>query len=196
MVREEVVLGDSMEKAAMEWVEVAAPATVSEILAEYDRRRRQGHRAAASSTSSALGRAGAVSAPRQGSHAHGCTRYGLGIPPRPNPSSRPALNVPASHGRKSPRHLRRQRRRIVIVQQRNLLAPPAQCRFFVGAQHCCARHQILGVMLPLPRTKGPLQILAAMWLPASGEPAPPVECGSLLPLSAARACPCRASCTT
>jgi uncharacterized damage-inducible protein DinB len=38
MVREEVVLGDSMEKGAMEWVEVPAPAAVSEILAEYDRR--------------------------------------------------------------------------------------------------------------------------------------------------------------
>ena len=38
MVREEIVLGDSMEKGAMEWVEVAAPAAVSEILAEYDRR--------------------------------------------------------------------------------------------------------------------------------------------------------------
>ncbi|MGH9715622.1 MAG: DinB family protein [Candidatus Acidiferrales bacterium] len=37
IVREEIVLGDGMEKGVLNWVEVAAPATVAEIVAEYDR---------------------------------------------------------------------------------------------------------------------------------------------------------------
>jgi uncharacterized damage-inducible protein DinB len=37
IVREESVLADGMEKASFEWVEVRAPATMAEIIAEYDR---------------------------------------------------------------------------------------------------------------------------------------------------------------
>jgi uncharacterized damage-inducible protein DinB len=37
IVREEIALADGMEKGAFEWVEVPAPAKVSEIVTEYDR---------------------------------------------------------------------------------------------------------------------------------------------------------------
>src|SRR5437773_4222202 len=37
IVREEIVLADGLEKGTLEWEEVAAPATVKEILAVYDR---------------------------------------------------------------------------------------------------------------------------------------------------------------
>ena len=36
IVREEIVLGDGLEKGAVEWSEVAAPATMKEVLAAYD----------------------------------------------------------------------------------------------------------------------------------------------------------------
>jgi uncharacterized damage-inducible protein DinB len=36
IVREEAVLGDGLEKGTLEWEEVAAPATVKEVLAAYD----------------------------------------------------------------------------------------------------------------------------------------------------------------
>jgi uncharacterized damage-inducible protein DinB len=37
IVREESVLADGMEKALFDWVEIPAPATMAEIIAEYDR---------------------------------------------------------------------------------------------------------------------------------------------------------------
>jgi uncharacterized damage-inducible protein DinB len=37
IVREEIVLADGLEKGTLEWAEVAAPATVKEILDSYDR---------------------------------------------------------------------------------------------------------------------------------------------------------------
>ena len=37
IVREEIVLADGLEKGKIEWIEAPAPATVSEIVAEYDR---------------------------------------------------------------------------------------------------------------------------------------------------------------
>lgn len=37
IVREEIALADGMEKGAFEWVEVPAPAKVSDVVAEYDR---------------------------------------------------------------------------------------------------------------------------------------------------------------
>jgi uncharacterized damage-inducible protein DinB len=37
IVREEILLTDGLEKGALEWVEVPAPATIKEILATYDR---------------------------------------------------------------------------------------------------------------------------------------------------------------
>ena len=37
IVREEVVLTDGLEKGTLEWKEIPAPATVKEILADYDR---------------------------------------------------------------------------------------------------------------------------------------------------------------
>jgi len=37
IVREETVLVEGLEKGALEWVEVPAPATITEILAAYDR---------------------------------------------------------------------------------------------------------------------------------------------------------------
>ena len=37
IVREEIVLAEGLEKGALEWTEVAAPATVKEILASYDK---------------------------------------------------------------------------------------------------------------------------------------------------------------
>lgn len=37
IVREEAALADGLEKSGFEWVEVAAPAKVSEIVAQYDR---------------------------------------------------------------------------------------------------------------------------------------------------------------
>lgn len=36
IVREESVLGDGLEKGTLEWQEVAAPATIKEVLAAYD----------------------------------------------------------------------------------------------------------------------------------------------------------------
>lgn len=38
IVREEAVLADGLEKGVVEWAEVAAPAKVSEVVAEYERR--------------------------------------------------------------------------------------------------------------------------------------------------------------
>lgn len=37
IVREEILLAEGLEKGKIEWAEVAAPAAVSEIVAEYDR---------------------------------------------------------------------------------------------------------------------------------------------------------------
>jgi uncharacterized damage-inducible protein DinB len=37
IVREEIVLTEGLEKGALEWAEVPAPATVSEVLSTYDR---------------------------------------------------------------------------------------------------------------------------------------------------------------
>jgi len=37
IVREEIALADGMEKGVLDWVEVPAPATMAEIVAEYDR---------------------------------------------------------------------------------------------------------------------------------------------------------------
>ncbi len=37
IVREEVALGEGLEKGALEWVEVSAPATMKEVLDAYDR---------------------------------------------------------------------------------------------------------------------------------------------------------------
>jgi uncharacterized damage-inducible protein DinB len=37
IVREEIVLGEGMEKGQLEWAEVAAPASMKEVLATYDR---------------------------------------------------------------------------------------------------------------------------------------------------------------
>jgi uncharacterized damage-inducible protein DinB len=37
IVREEAALADGLEKGVFDWVEVPAPATISEIVAEYDR---------------------------------------------------------------------------------------------------------------------------------------------------------------
>jgi uncharacterized damage-inducible protein DinB len=37
IVREESVLADGMEKASFDWAEIPAPATMAEIVAEYDR---------------------------------------------------------------------------------------------------------------------------------------------------------------
>jgi uncharacterized damage-inducible protein DinB len=37
IVREEIVLGDGLEKGKLEWAEVPAPATAKEVLATYDR---------------------------------------------------------------------------------------------------------------------------------------------------------------
>ena len=37
IVREEVALGEGLEKGAFEWAEVAAPASMKEVLATYDR---------------------------------------------------------------------------------------------------------------------------------------------------------------
>ncbi len=37
IAREEAVLGDGLEKGTLEWEEVAAPATVKEVLAAYDK---------------------------------------------------------------------------------------------------------------------------------------------------------------
>ena len=37
IVREEIVLAEGLEKGALEWTDVAAPATVKEILASYDK---------------------------------------------------------------------------------------------------------------------------------------------------------------
>jgi uncharacterized damage-inducible protein DinB len=37
IVREEILLTDGLEKGALEWVEVPAPATIKEILDTYDR---------------------------------------------------------------------------------------------------------------------------------------------------------------
>jgi uncharacterized damage-inducible protein DinB len=37
IVREEIVLGEGLEKGTLEWVDVAAPATMREVLEVYDR---------------------------------------------------------------------------------------------------------------------------------------------------------------
>jgi uncharacterized damage-inducible protein DinB len=37
IVREEIVLGEGLEKGTLEWVELPAPGTIKEILATYDR---------------------------------------------------------------------------------------------------------------------------------------------------------------
>lgn len=37
IVREEIALGDGLRKKQMEWADVPAPATMKEVLAEYDR---------------------------------------------------------------------------------------------------------------------------------------------------------------
>jgi uncharacterized damage-inducible protein DinB len=37
IVREEIVLGDGLEKGQLEWAEVSAPASMKEVLATYDR---------------------------------------------------------------------------------------------------------------------------------------------------------------
>jgi uncharacterized damage-inducible protein DinB len=37
IVREEVVLGDGLERGQLEWAEVSAPASMKEVLATYDR---------------------------------------------------------------------------------------------------------------------------------------------------------------
>ena len=37
IVREEIVLGDGLEKGQLEWAEVPAPGTMKEVLATYDR---------------------------------------------------------------------------------------------------------------------------------------------------------------
>ena len=37
IVREEIVLGDGLEKGALEWTEVPAPTTMKEVIAAYDK---------------------------------------------------------------------------------------------------------------------------------------------------------------
>jgi uncharacterized damage-inducible protein DinB len=37
IVREEIVLGDGLEKGALEWTDVPAPATMKEVMAAYDK---------------------------------------------------------------------------------------------------------------------------------------------------------------
>jgi uncharacterized damage-inducible protein DinB len=37
IVREEIVLGEGLEKGALEWADVPVPATIKEVLATYDR---------------------------------------------------------------------------------------------------------------------------------------------------------------
>jgi uncharacterized damage-inducible protein DinB len=53
IVREEIVLGEGLEKGTLEWTEVPAPATAKEVLQAYDR-----HHADATAKLKALGSAG------------------------------------------------------------------------------------------------------------------------------------------
>lgn len=53
IVREEIVLGEGLEKGSLEWTEVPAPATIKEVLDAYDR-----HHAAVTRTLSSLAPAG------------------------------------------------------------------------------------------------------------------------------------------
>ena len=98
MVREEQVLADGLEQGTLEWQEVAAPATMKEVLAAYDAQH-DGDEEAEGPLDRELGRQGPIHVPGTGSHEREWFRECLGVLLRHHSSSRSVVDVFASDGR-------------------------------------------------------------------------------------------------
>ena len=98
IVREESVLADGLEKGTLEWQEVAAPGTMKEVLAAYDKHHRLRHEKAQGLVDGELGTQSAVHVSGPGSHERERFRQRLGLLPRHHSSSRAVVDVSPPNG--------------------------------------------------------------------------------------------------
>ena len=114
IVYEEIALGDGLRKGTLEWADVPAPATIEEIVRDVRSGTLPHYERNAGDRLPPLGRRAAFLVRRKGSHEGHCVRDGVGIPARPDPSPRPALDVSSSDGRQGAGNLRPERGRSVV----------------------------------------------------------------------------------